>query len=123
MHTTISKTTVLLLFLLLNLKKVFDTVSHDILLNKLEHYGIRGVAKNLFSSFLENRQQLVTINHYNFSKMSINYGVPQGSVIGPLLFLLYINDLPNCTGTGPKLFANDTYLILADPSVENLKNF
>ena len=102
---------------------MFDTVSHDILLNKLEHYGIRGVAKNLFSSYLENRQQLVTINHYKCSKMSINYGVPEGSVLGPLLFLLYINDLPNCTASSPKLFANDTYLVLADPSVQNLKNF
>ena len=108
-------------FLLLDLKKAFDTVSHDILLNKLEHYGIHGVAKNLFSSFLEHRQQLVTINHYKSSKMTFKYGVPQGSVLGPFLFLLYINDLPNCTARSPKLFADDTYLILADPFVQNLK--
>ena len=79
------------------------------------------MAKNLFSSFLEHRQQLVTINHYKSSKRSINYGVPQGSELGPLLFLLYINDLPNCTANSPKLFADDACLILADPSVQNLK--
>ena len=108
-------------FLLLDLKKAFDTVSHDILLNKLEHYGICGVAKNLFLSFLENRQQLVTINYYESSKLSINFGVPQGSVLDPLLFLLYINDLPNCTASSLKLFADDTCLILADPPVQNFK--
>ena len=80
------------------------------------------MAKNLFSSFLENRQQLETIDHYKSSKMNINFGVPQGSVLCPLLFLLYINDLPNCTASGPKLFAYDTCLIiLADPCVQNLK--
>ena len=96
-------------------------ISHDILLNKLEHYGIHGVAKNLFLFVLENRQQLVTINHYKSSKMSINYGVPQGSVLGPLLFLLCNNDLPNCTASSPKLFADDTCLILADSYVQNPK--
>ena len=83
-------------FLLLDLKKAFDTISLDILLNKLKHYGLRGVEKNFFLSSLENRQQLVTINHFKSSKMSINYGVPQGSVLGRLLVLLYIDDLPNC---------------------------
>ena len=92
---------------MLDLKKAFDTKSHNILLNKLEHYDIRGVANNLFSSFLDNRQQLVTINHHKSSKMSINFGVSQDSALGPLLFLLYINDLPNCTLSSPKLFADD----------------
>ena len=100
---------------------MFDSVSHDILLNKFEHDGICGMANNLFSSFLENRQQLVTINDYKPLKMSINFGAPQGSVLGPLLFLLYMNNLPNCTASSPKLFADDTCLILADPSVQNFK--
>jgi len=107
--------------LLLGLKKAFDTVCHEILLNKLKIYGIRGVAKNSFASFLKNRYQYVTINSCNSSKININYGVPQGSVLGLLLFLLYINDLPNCTASSLKLYADDTCLIVTGNSIENLK--
>ena len=80
----------------IDLQKAFDTVDHDILVSKLEYYGVRGIAKNWFSSYLQNRKQFVTINGYKSSLSAINFGVPQGSVLGPLLFLIYINDLNLC---------------------------
>ena len=95
----------------LDLSKAFDTVSHDILLLKLEHYGIRGTPLKLLESYLSNRHQFVTVNGYKSKTKEINIGVPQGSVLGPLLFLIYINDLPLSTRNMKSiLFADDTTL-------------
>ena len=71
----------------MDLQKSFDTVDHQMLLAKFNHYGIRGVSNDLFKSYLSNRSQYVSINRYDFGLAAINCGVPQGSVLGPLLFL------------------------------------
>ena len=95
--------------LFLDLSKAFDTVNHNILLSKLDHYGIRGPSLNLLKSYLTNRKQYVKLGNHKSELRQINCGVPQGSVLGPLLFILYINDLHKaCTTGNIRIFADDT---------------
>ena len=101
----------------LDLAKAFDSVNHKILLKKLDKYGVRGHPLNLIKSYLCNRQQYVKLNDKSSNLEVIDIGIPQGSILGPLLFLIYINDLPNASNFFVKLFADDTFLSL------NFKNF
>ncbi len=105
-----------------NLAFVLITVNHKILLDKLEHYGIRGTALTWFSSYLSNKSQYVSVNGCKSNHLSIKCGVPQGSVLGPLLFLIYINDLPNCSSKlSFYLFADDTNIYFESDTLDNLQ--
>ena len=105
----------------IDLRKAFDTVSHKILLQKLYHYGIRGSSHKLIENYLSSRYQFVSHNSTTSSSKAINIGVPQESILGPLLFLIYINDLPNAIIFKPRLFADDTCLILNNPRASALE--
>ena len=107
----------------LDFSKVFDTVNHDIMLQKLSHYGIRGTALNWFGSYLSDRKQFVTYNDVSSPTKVISCGVPQGSIPGPLLFLIYINDLCNiCKHTTPILFADDTNLFSSGTNLDMMES-
>lgn len=98
--------------------KAFDSVPHDLLIAKLQTYGIRGIVLNWIAAFLHNRKQRVVINGTSSELLSVDSGVPQGSVLGPLLFLLYINDISLNISSTVRLFADDLimYTVLNDSS-------
>ena len=105
----------------LDLSKAFDTLNHTILLNKLHHYGIRDGSLNLFKRYLQNRKQYVVINNAKSDTLDITTGVPQGSILGPLLFIIYINDLPNASDIFHSImYADNTNLSASLQSIESI---
>ena len=105
------------------MQKAFDAVDHNILLEKIQHYGIRGIAHQWFKSCLESRKQFAFINGVESELGSVNYGVPQGSVLGPLLFLVYINDLCYAIKAScPLHFADDTCLLNIQNFIKQIKS-
>src|SRR3989442_932893 len=107
----------------LDLSKAFDSIDHSILIAKLHCYGVRGTMLKWFCSYLSNRSQYTEINGSTSNYFPITYGVPQGSVLGPLLFLIFINDLGNIdrANISPKLFADDTNVFVHSENMFDLR--
>ena len=105
----------------MDLAKAFDTVNHDILLYKLNQYGIRGLAFDLIKSYLQHRKQIVQVESHLSSISGINIGVPQGSALGPLFFLIYINDLIYTSDLKVTLYADDSVFSLAHKNIDFLQ--
>ena len=106
----------------MDLSKAFDTVSHAILLEKLDRlFGIRRKGLEILKSYLFNQCQFTKIRNIKSTKRKISCGVPQGSTLGPLLFILYLNDLPLASQFSTTLFADETYLSLSDINLSNLE--
>ena len=106
----------------IDLQKAFDTVDHKILLKKLEIYGFRGITNDWFSTYLSGRKQYVSVSGVDSNYRDIKHGVSQGSVLDPILFLIYINDLANATIYSRSFnFADDTAILYTDDDPKRLK--
>ncbi len=107
--------------LFIDLKKAFDTVNHKLLLQKLQSYGINGCTLHWFSSYLCKRTQAVSINSTFSDVKNIDIGVPQGSILGPLLFIIYVNTLPDCINCKCVMYADDTTLLFTASDHDTLQ--
>ena len=105
--------------ILLDFSKAFDKVSHEKLLLKLHHCGVRGQVLRWVKAFLSNRSQTVVLESEKSSQVTVTSGVPQGSVLGPILFLVFINDFPEHIKSKVRLFADDTAVYLAISNLEH----
>ena len=107
--------------LFINLSKAFDTVDHDILICKLKNYGVRGNHLKRFESYLNNRKQFISFNDRNTSFIDIKYGLPQESILGPLSFLIYANDLNRASDILDQImFADDNNLLYSHKYIKTL---
>ena len=107
----------------MDLSKALDVLNHEILKTKLEHYGFRGNFLNFLMNFIKNREYFVSANGHTSNKRTVNIGVPQGSTLGPLLFLLYINDMVNCSDILKfSLFADDSIASHSDTDLNTTLN-
>ena len=110
--------------LFIDFRKAFDLVDHEILIRKLKLYNLHDAALKWFNSYLFDRQQFVSVGRAYSSKLSISHGVPQGSILGPILFILFINDLPLCCNSSVNidLYADDTTISASNKFVHEIKS-
>ena len=105
----------------MDLSKAFDTVYHKILITKLENHGVKGTNLQWFKSYLENRKQFIAYENFSTPSINISCGVPQSSILGPLFFLVYANDLNKAPDVlDPKMFADDTNLFYSHQNIKSL---
>ena len=107
----------------MDLSKAFDVMNHEILKQKLDHYGFRGIFLDFMMQFIQDRRYFVNVNGLNSDIRNVNIGVPQGSTLGPLLFLIYVNDMKNSSSILKFIqFADDTTVLFSCPKFDLLKS-